>query len=68
MRDQENTGLRLLAIMSELAADRGWRAAWAKLLDGSPAGAAALAEWLQAQPSKRREQLRVMFTSIGGHA
>lgn len=68
MSEMDDAAMRLLTILSELAKDHKWTGAWATLLDGSPSGAAALAEWLQQQPPEKREQLRALFNDPGGIA
>ena len=58
----DDAGLKLLGLLSDLAADRSWGAAWGALLTGSPAGATALAEWIAQQPADRRAELCRVFT------
>jgi len=58
----DETAVQMLNVMSELARDAGWAGAWAALLQGSPDGAQALADWLAAQPEERRAELCLMFT------
>lgn len=58
----DDAGRKMLGLISDLAADRGWSAAWAALLNGSPTGATDLAEWIAAQPADRRAELCKAFT------
>lgn len=62
MGEIDHYAVRMLNVMSELARDAGWAGAWAALLQGSPDGAQALAEWIAAQPEERRAELCLMFT------
>lgn|GEM_PF-5128196 len=62
MNEIDETAVQMLNVMSELARDAGWAGAWAALLQGSPDGAQALADWLAAQPEERRAELCLMFT------
>jgi len=62
MGEMDDYGVQTLNVMSELARDAGWAGAWAALLQGSPDGAQALAEWIAAQPEERRAELCLMFT------